>query len=93
MNPMVESAWIAAGAGAVGVIGTATVGIVGYFIARSTNREAITAAKATTDETIASARADAGKPGYFTLDSPATCERIRIACEDAFTAQFIAETK
>ena len=58
MNPMVESAWIAAGAGAVGVIGTATVGIVGYFIARSTNREAITAAKATTDETIASARAE-----------------------------------
>ncbi len=55
---MVESAWIAAGAAAVGVIGTATVGIVGYFIARSTNREAIAAAKATTDETIASARAE-----------------------------------
>jgi hypothetical protein len=58
MNPMVESAWIAAGAAAVGVIGTATVGIVGYFIARSTNREAIAAAKATTDKTIASARAE-----------------------------------
>lgn len=41
---------------------------------------------------IVSARADAGKNEYFTLESPATCERIRIACEDAFTAQF-TETK
>ena len=42
-------------------------------------------------DAIAAARADAGKHGYFALDSPATCERIRIACEDAFTAQFTQE--
>ena len=53
---MVESAWIAASAGIVGVIGTATVGIVGYFVSRSTNRDAIAQAKTSTDETIASAR-------------------------------------
>src|SRR5262252_9376366 len=56
MDPMVESAWIAAGAAVVGVVSTATVGIVGYFISRKTNRETIAAAKATTDETIAAAR-------------------------------------
>jgi hypothetical protein len=56
MVPLVESAWIAAGAAAVGVIGTATVGIVGFFTSRSTNRETIAAAKVTTDESIAAAR-------------------------------------
>ena len=52
---MVESAWIAAGAAAVGVVSTATVGIVGYVISRKTNRETIAAAKVTTDETLAAA--------------------------------------
>ena len=53
---MVESAWIAASAAVVGVVGTATVGIVGFFIERSTNREAICAAERTNQETITSAR-------------------------------------
>ena len=56
MNPMVESAWIAAAAAVVGVVGTATVGIVGYVISSRTNQRAIAAAKITTDETIAAAR-------------------------------------
>ena len=36
-------------------------------------------------EAIMSARADAGHHGTFRLDSPATPERIRMACEDNFT--------
>ena len=36
-------------------------------------------------EAIASARADAGHDGGFQLDSPATPERVRMACEDQFT--------
>ena len=36
-------------------------------------------------EAILSARADAGHHGNFQLDSPATPERIRMACEDQFT--------
>eukprot|EP01111_Echinosteliopsis_oligospora_P015503 TRINITY_DN6157_c0_g1_i1.p1 TRINITY_DN6157_c0_g1~~TRINITY_DN6157_c0_g1_i1.p1 ORF type:complete len:771 (+),score=277.00 TRINITY_DN6157_c0_g1_i1:923-3235(+) len=40
-------------------------------------------------EAIASARQDAGLSGSFDLKSPATCERIRIACEDSFTRQFL----
>jgi len=36
-------------------------------------------------EAIAAARADAGLHGNFRLDSPATPERIRMACEDQFT--------
>jgi len=39
-------------------------------------------------DAIAYARSDAGRKGYFDLESPATCERIRNACEDSFTAQF-----
>jgi Pentapeptide repeats (8 copies) len=61
MDPTVESAWIAAAAAIVGVVGTATVGIVGYFIARSTNRDALAQAKKTTDETIAAAHADVAR--------------------------------
>ncbi|XP_077979745.1 xanthine dehydrogenase/oxidase-like [Glandiceps talaboti] len=34
---------------------------------------------------IMSARSDAGLSGYFRLDSPATSERIRLACIDKFT--------
>jgi uncharacterized protein YjbI with pentapeptide repeats len=52
MNPSVESAWIAASAAVVGILGTATVGIVGFVVSRATNRETIAAAKATTEETL-----------------------------------------
>ncbi|XP_013414652.1 xanthine dehydrogenase/oxidase-like [Lingula anatina] len=37
---------------------------------------------------IASARADAGLAGRFKLTSPATSEKIRMACEDQFTQKF-----
>ena len=36
-------------------------------------------------EAILSARSDAGHDGNFRLDSPATPERVRMACEDQFT--------
>ncbi|XP_077983142.1 xanthine dehydrogenase/oxidase-like [Glandiceps talaboti] len=36
---------------------------------------------------IMSARLDAGVSGYFRLDSPATAERIRLACSDQLTAK------
>ncbi len=36
---------------------------------------------------ITAARAESGLSGYFRLDSPATCERIRMACQDKFTEQ------
>ena len=38
-------------------------------------------------DAIQSARSDAGIPGFFRLDSPATAERIRMACQDQFTQQ------
>ncbi|XP_019642816.1 PREDICTED: xanthine dehydrogenase/oxidase-like [Branchiostoma belcheri] len=41
-------------------------------------------------DAVSSARADAGLKGTFRLDSPATAERIRMACQDQFTAQFPA---
>ncbi|XP_078674888.1 xanthine dehydrogenase/oxidase-like [Branchiostoma floridae x Branchiostoma belcheri] len=41
-------------------------------------------------DAVSSARADAGLKGTFRLDSPATAERIRMACQDEFTAQFPA---
>ena len=41
-------------------------------------------------EAIASARADAGHDGGFQLDSPATPERVRMACEDQFTKMVCA---
>lgn len=41
-------------------------------------------------DAIASARHDAGHDEHFVLDSPATPERIRMACVDDFTAQFAA---
>ncbi|CAH1790691.1 unnamed protein product [Owenia fusiformis] len=37
---------------------------------------------------ITSARADTGVTGVFRLDSPASSERIRMACSDEFTKQF-----
>ena len=36
-------------------------------------------------EAILSARADTGHDGNFPLNSPATPERVRMACEDQFT--------
>lgn len=36
-------------------------------------------------DAITSARAESGLAGPFSLDSPATPERIRNACEDRFT--------
>lgn len=36
---------------------------------------------------IQAARKQSGKTGPFQLDSPATAERIRMACEDKFTKQ------
>ncbi|XP_038045213.1 xanthine dehydrogenase/oxidase-like [Patiria miniata] len=38
-------------------------------------------------DAIQSAREDAGIPRAFRLDSPATAERIRMACQDQFTKQ------
>jgi uncharacterized protein YjbI with pentapeptide repeats len=58
MDPTIESAWIAACAAVVGVVGTATVAIVGFRISRATNQATIDAAMAATDKTIAAAHAD-----------------------------------
>ncbi|XP_077989770.1 xanthine dehydrogenase/oxidase-like [Glandiceps talaboti] len=41
-------------------------------------------------DAITSARADVGITGIFRLDSPATSERIRMACQDQFTEKFPA---
>ena len=38
---------------------------------------------------ISDARKDAGLTGVFCLDSPATAERIRMACVDQFTQQVL----
>jgi len=38
-------------------------------------------------DAIAAARNDAGLNALFALDSPATAERIRMACVDDFTKQ------
>ncbi len=38
-------------------------------------------------DAILAARAEGGLTGTFQLDSPATCERIRMACVDRFTKQ------
>ncbi|XP_077979675.1 xanthine dehydrogenase/oxidase-like [Glandiceps talaboti] len=42
---------------------------------------------------IMSARSDAGLSGYFRLDSPATSDRIRLACIDKFTDKVQDETE
>lgn len=41
-------------------------------------------------EAITDARRESGIEGIFRLDSPATSERIRMACIDQFTQQFTA---
>ena len=38
---------------------------------------------------VAAARREGGVEGHFQLDSPATCERIRLACSDHFTQQVL----
>ena len=38
-------------------------------------------------DAIAAARTERGENGPFRLDTPATCERIRMACVDQFTKQ------
>jgi hypothetical protein len=55
-NPSVESAWIGAIAGFLGVVATAAVAITAFWYSRSTNQATIEAAKATTDKTINAAR-------------------------------------
>lgn len=39
-------------------------------------------------DAIAAARRDSGHNGWFVLDTPATPERIRMACADEFTKPF-----
>lgn len=58
MDPVVESALIAAAATAVGVGGTVVVAIVGFRSSRSTNRDTIAAAHASNQATIKAAHAD-----------------------------------
>ncbi|XP_050410577.1 xanthine dehydrogenase/oxidase isoform X2 [Patella vulgata] len=41
-----------------------------------------------TKSAIMSARYETGRRGYFRLDSPATADCIRMACQDEFTKQF-----
>mmetsp|Transcript_75814 Transcript_75814/g.158036 ORF Transcript_75814/g.158036 Transcript_75814/m.158036 type:complete len:1399 (+) Transcript_75814:266-4462(+) len=40
-------------------------------------------------QAIAAARADAGLQGHFTVDSPLTAERIRMACGDEVASKFL----
>lgn len=37
---------------------------------------------------VGAARADAGLPGHFALDAPATPERLRLACSDSISAPY-----
>jgi xanthine dehydrogenase/oxidase len=39
-------------------------------------------------DAVASARKDAGHPGWFQLDLPATAERVRMACADEVTVGY-----
>lgn len=55
-NSSVESAWISAVAGFLGVVATAAVAIFAFWYSRSTNQATIAAAKDTTDETLKTAR-------------------------------------
>lgn len=43
-------------------------------------------------DAISSARTDAGLSGTFRLDSPASSERIRMACQDQFTMKVSIRT-
>ena len=55
-NSSVESAWIGAVFGFLGLVATAAVAIFAFWYSRLTNQATIEAAKATTDETVKSAR-------------------------------------
>ncbi|XP_041353247.1 xanthine dehydrogenase/oxidase-like [Gigantopelta aegis] len=44
-------------------------------------------------DAISSARADEGITGYFRIDSPATPDKIRMACQDRFSKQFPSAQK
>jgi xanthine dehydrogenase/oxidase len=39
-------------------------------------------------EAVYAARADAGKPGWFVLDAPATPERLRLLCADELAQRY-----
>ena len=41
-------------------------------------------------DAVYAARSDAGHPGWFQLDAPATAERLRMACADHLTAPYAA---
>ncbi len=56
VNPTVESAYIAAGAALVGVVGTVIVAVVTSWVSHSTNQKTINAAAGTTDKTIQAVR-------------------------------------
>ena len=43
-------------------------------------------------DAITAARLESGLTGPFKLNSPATCDRIRMACVDEFTKQVSAST-
>jgi hypothetical protein len=58
MDPVVESAFIAAAATVFGVGATATVAIVGFRISRSATGETVAAARDTNQATIDAAHAD-----------------------------------
>ncbi|XP_071832343.1 xanthine dehydrogenase/oxidase-like isoform X2 [Apostichopus japonicus] len=73
-----------------------------YLLDRAPNPNAICSSKAVGEpplflsasiflaikDAISSARTDAGLSGTFRLDSPASSERIRMACQDQFTMKF-----
>ena len=40
-------------------------------------------------DAITSARKDSGLDGFFVLDTPATPERVRMACADEITAKIV----
>jgi len=44
-------------------------------------------------EAMYAARAEKGITGWFPLNSPATCERIRMSCKDHLTSQFESDEK
>ena len=64
-NASVESAYISAVAGFLGVLSTAAVAVAAFWYSSSTNRATIAAAKATTEQTIDAAR-EAQVPDRYT---------------------------
>ncbi len=60
----------------------------GWFLPDSSPIPAGTSVFYALKEACYAARADAGLTGWFRLDSPATPERLRLACADELTAPF-----